>query len=69
MPRHHRVTIDIDWPDTTPVALENVPPEIIASSAGLAAHMADQALTALGINAAITVTRTTDTDPATTDGA
>ena len=56
-----KVTIDIDWPDTTPVALENVPPEIIASCAGLAAHMADQALTSLGIPAAITITRTTHT--------
>lgn len=66
---HHTVTVDIDWPDTIPAALENVPPEIVASCIGLAAHMADQALTALGINAAITVTRTTDADPATPDGA
>ncbi len=63
MPSHHRITIDLDWPDTTPVAVEAIPPEILASCIGLAAHMTDQALTTLGINAAITVTRTTHTDP------
>lgn len=66
---HHTLTIDLDWPDTVPVALEQVAPEVVASCIGLAAHMADQALTALGIPAAITITRTTHTDPATPDGA
>ena len=59
----HTLTIDLDWPDTVPVALEHVAPEVVASCIGLAAHMADQALTGLGIPAAITITRTTHTDP------
>ena len=58
---HHTLTIDLDWPDTVPVALEQVAPEVVASCVGLAAHMADQALTSLGIPAAITITRTTHT--------
>ena len=65
----HTLTIDLDWPDTVPVALEAVAPEVVASCVGLAAHMADQALTGLGINAAITITRTTHTDPPPETGA
>lgn len=64
MPRH-TLTVDIDWPDTVPVALETVAPEVVASCIGLAAlaHMADNALAGLGIPTNITVTRTTHGDP------
>lgn len=62
MPRH-TLTVDVDWPDTVPVALETVAPEVVASCIGLAAHMADNALAGLGIPTNITVTRTTHGDP------
>lgn len=63
MPRHHRITIDINWPDDTPVAVENVAPEVVASCIGLAAHTADTALAGLGIPTTITVTRSDDPGP------
>lgn len=63
MPRHHRITIDVDWPGDTPVAVENVAPEVVASCIALAAHTADTALAALGIPTNITVTRSDDPGP------
>lgn len=59
----HTIVVDLDWPDTTPVALETVAPEVVASCIGLAAHTADTTLAGLGIPTTITVTRTTHGDP------
>lgn len=58
----HTIVVDLDWPDTTPAALETVPPEVAASCIALAAHMADTTLSGLGIPTAITITRTTHSD-------
>lgn len=61
-PMRHTITVDLNWPDTTPAALEHVPAEVAASCIALAAHMADTTLSGLGIPTAITITRTTHSD-------